>query len=58
MKNWRILADAYGLGVPESELDRVVLPLDVLEKAFRPLAGSFPSDADSALIFEAAPEPK
>ena len=58
MKNWKTLAEANGLGIPESDLDRVTIPLQGLEEAFRKLAASFPPDADSALIFEAAPEEK
>jgi hypothetical protein len=58
MTNWKTLAEAYGLGIPESDMDRITVPLQGLEEAFRKLAASFPSDADSALIFEASPEPK
>lgn len=56
MKNWKTLAEAYGLGIPESDMDRLAVPLDGLEEAFRKLAASFPPDTDSALIFEASPE--
>ncbi|HMF78403.1 MAG TPA: hypothetical protein VK604_22280 [Bryobacteraceae bacterium] len=58
MKNWKALSGAYGLGIPESDLDRITDPLQGLEDAFRKLAASFPPDTDSALIFEASPEPK
>ena len=58
MKNWKTLAEAYGLGIPESDMDRLAVPLDGLEEAFRKLAASFPADTDSALIFEVSPEGK
>ncbi len=58
MKNWKALAEANALGIPESDLERVTVPLDGLEAAFRPLATSFPADTDSAQIFEAWPEGK
>jgi hypothetical protein len=56
MKNWSVIADGYGLGIPASDLDRVVRPLDALEADFHPIRASFSSDADSAIIFEAALE--
>jgi hypothetical protein len=58
MKNWKILAEANGLGIPESEIERVLVPLQGLEEAFRKIATSFPADTDSALIFEAGLETK
>lgn len=56
MKNWKTLAEAYSLGIPESGLDLITAPLDGLEQSFRKLATSFPADTDSAQIFEAWPE--
>jgi len=58
MKNWKALAEAYALGIPDSDLNGITTPLDGLEQAFRKLATSFPSDTDSAQIFEAWPEGK
>lgn len=58
MKNWKTLAEAYGLGIPESDMDGISVPLQGLEEAFRKLSASFPPDTDSALIFEASPEAK
>ena len=55
MKNWKALAEAYSLGIPEPDLDLLTVPLDGLEQSFRKLATSFPSDTDSAQIFEAWP---
>ncbi len=36
--DWKSIAQAQGLNVPERELDRIVGPLTKLEEAFRPLA--------------------
>lgn len=58
MKNWKTLAEANGLGIPESDMDRITIPLQGLDEAFRKLAASFPPDTDSALIFEASPDAK
>ena len=56
MTNWKVVSEAYGLGIPESELDGVVVPLQGLEQAFSKISAAFPADADSALIFDASPE--
>ena len=58
MKNWKTLAGAYGLGIPESDIDRITVPLEGLEEAFRKLAAAFPPDTDSALVFEVSLETK
>ena len=39
-------------------MDRITIPLQGLEEAFRKIAVSFPPDTDSAMIFEASPEAK
>ena len=58
MKNWKLLAEASGLGIPEADLERLVPPLQGLDEAFRKVATSFPPDTDSAQIFDAGTEPK
>ena len=58
MKNWKALSEAYGLEIPDADIDRITPPLQGLEDAFRKLAASFPSDTDSALTFDASPEAK
>jgi len=37
MKDWKAIARARDIGIPEHELDRVAAPLEKLEEAFRPL---------------------
>lgn len=50
MRNWKLLASALGLGVPDAELDRVAGPLDALEAAFRPMAGKIPPETEPAYV--------
>jgi hypothetical protein len=54
MKNWKLMAEAAGLEIPD--IERIVLPLDGLEAAFRPLVKTIPHDVEPALIFRAATE--
>ena len=54
MKNWKLMAEAGGLHIPDT--DRIVPPLDALEAAFRPLVKAIPHDVEPALIFRAAAE--
>jgi hypothetical protein len=53
MTNWKLLAEAHQLGIPEPELERIVPTLDALDKAFRKVLSALPADADSSLIFPA-----
>jgi hypothetical protein len=53
MTDWKSLAKARQLNIPEADLDRISAPLDGLEQAFRPLAGAIPHDAEPAVIFRA-----
>jgi len=54
MKNWKLMAEAAGLDIPD--MDRITAPLDGLEAAFRPLVQNIPHDVEPALIFRAATE--
>jgi hypothetical protein len=54
MKNWKQMADAAGLDIPD--MDRITPALDGLEAAFRPLVNNIPHDVEPALIFRAAAE--
>ena len=58
MKNWKLIAEASGFNIPESDIERLIVPLQGLDEAFRKIAVSFPPDTDSAQIFEASPESK
>jgi len=54
MKNWKQMAEAAGLEIPDME--RITPALDGLEAAFRPLVKTIPHDVEPALIFLAAAE--
>jgi hypothetical protein len=54
MKNWKQMAEAGGLQIPD--IERIAAPLDALEAAFRPLVKTIPHDVEPALIFRAAAE--
>ena len=54
MKNWKQMAEAAGLAIPD--IERIAPALDGLEAAFRPLIKTIPHDVEPALIFRAAPE--
>ena len=57
-RDWRRAAAAYGVEIPEAELERVTAPLDTLEAAFRPLAGSIPQEIEPAVVFHLLEEPE
>ena len=58
MKNWNLVIEAYGIDIPEADRERILLPLQGLERDFRKIAEAFPTGTDSSLIFEAGTEPK
>ncbi|HTM47374.1 MAG TPA: hypothetical protein VL285_01755 [Bryobacteraceae bacterium] len=49
MKNWKQMAEAAGLGIPD--IDRIIPALDVLESSFRPLVKNIPHDVEPAVQF-------
>ena len=51
MKNWKQIAEAAGLAIPD--IGRITPALDALEAAFRPLPPSIPHDAEPPLTFRA-----
>jgi hypothetical protein len=56
MKDWKAIAKAVAPEIPAGELDRVVGPLEALEKAFRPLVKDLPVDLEPALALSAEEE--
>lgn len=50
MKDWRRLAEALDLGIPEADLERLEKPLDALEASFRPLVASLPLETEPAYL--------
>jgi hypothetical protein len=56
MKNWKKIAEANDLRIPESDLERIAPSLDALEVSFRPLTRNIPDDVEPAVIFRVFPE--
>ena len=46
MRDWKAMAQAQGPGLSSSELERVVAPLNALEKVFRPLVADLTPDLE------------
>jgi hypothetical protein len=53
MTDWKALARARGLEIPEEEIDRIAPALDQLERSFRPLAATIPEEVEPAVMFRA-----
>jgi hypothetical protein len=51
MKDWKAIAKASGIGIPDKDLDRVTAPLEALEEVFRPLANTLTPDVEPATEF-------
>jgi hypothetical protein len=51
VRDWSTIAKAAGLGIPESEVERIAGPLQRLEEAFRPLVKGLTPDAEPATVF-------
>jgi len=56
MKNWKKIAEANDLRIPESEIDHIAPALDALESAFRALTRTIPDDVEPAITFHIFPE--
>lgn len=55
-KDWKKIAKASGLSIPDASLDRIAQTLDSLEADLRPLLRAVPAETDPAPIFRAAAE--
>jgi len=47
--DFKAIARARGLNIPEAELDRIVPTLEALEAAFRPLAADLPPSLEPSI---------
>ena len=56
MKDWKLLASALDLDIPEAEMERVKASLDAVETAFRPLADTIPLETEPAYVLLLPPE--
>ena len=53
MTDWKSLAKARRLNIPEPDIEKISSALDKLEEAFRPLAAAIPLDVEPAVTFRA-----
>jgi hypothetical protein len=56
MKDFRLLAQALDLGIPDSERERLVAPLEALEASFRPLLALLEPETEPAYLLILAEE--
>jgi hypothetical protein len=54
MTDWKAIARARRLEIPNDALDRIADPLNALETAMRPLLDSVPPEVEPAVAFRAA----
>jgi len=55
-KDWKKIAKASGLAIPDAQLERIAKPLEALEKEFRPLVQVLPPETEPAPSFRAHAE--
>ncbi len=55
-KDWKRIAQANGLAIPDEDLDRIRPALDGLEADFRPLVQALKPSEEPAVLFQASPE--
>ncbi len=55
-KDWKKIARANGLAIPDGDLDRIAPALDALEAAFRPLVRDLAPAAEPAVLFKVSAE--
>ncbi len=54
MTDWKTVAQARGLDIPDEALDGIAPALNALEAAFRPLVARLPCDVEPALVLSEA----
>ncbi len=55
-KDWKKIAKANGLAIPDADLDRIAPALDSLEAVFRTQAQDLTGKDEPAVIFRASTE--
>jgi hypothetical protein len=58
MKDWKAVAHAVIPGIPEEELDRLLIPLAALEETFRPLVRQLTPEVEPVTEFHAERAPE
>jgi hypothetical protein len=56
MKDWRLVAQGYGVPIPPEDLENVAKSLDQVEAAFRPLTREIPLETEPVFIAFRLPE--
>jgi hypothetical protein len=51
MKNWKEIAAANNLNIPDADMERIQPALEKLEAAFRPMVKSIPHETEPAITF-------
>jgi hypothetical protein len=52
MTDWKAIAQALTLGIPEAELGRTVAPVAALEPVFQKLASTLTPGEEPAVVFD------
>ena len=50
MQDWKSIASAKRIGIPDADLDAIGSVLESLESSFRPLVVTIPRDVEPAVI--------
>lgn len=50
MQDWKSIAIAQRLGIPEAQLDLIVPVLEALDASFRPLVATIPTNVEPSVI--------
>ncbi|MDQ6665866.1 MAG: hypothetical protein M3Z23_15915, partial [Acidobacteriota bacterium] len=50
MQDWKSIACAKRLGIPEEQLDLIVAVLEALDASFRPLVATIPGNVEPSII--------
>ena len=50
-RDWKLLAKALSLDIPDPDIEKITPPLDALEASFRPLAAAIPHEIEPAVVF-------
>jgi hypothetical protein len=56
MTDWKKIAEARSLSIPETELDRIIPVMQNLEQDFRKVNDKISANTDSAALFRCEPE--
>jgi hypothetical protein len=56
MTDWKAMAGALALGIPEADLSRTIAPVAGLEAVFQQYAATLTSGEEPAVVFDPASE--